>query len=198
MVAADLDPVEIVPAQVRAAAAKSPPREHRSEPDPLGCSEVETALEGCLWRGMQAEPPRVGVRIAVRGHHEGRPSDPDQLQHGWETEAVGYEHPQPRAGEGDVAGAAAIGSPAKGVDAPHELGVETDARAESKAASVDAPERDAPRSPSGKQRRGCTGSRGTPSARGRTLVPPPGMNPTGVDPSMPLSTSLKVPSPEKT
>src|SRR3954469_5845580 len=44
-----------------------------------------------------------------------------------------------------------------------------------------------------------SGSRGRPSARGRTLVPPPGTKPSGKSSrSTPFSTSLKPPSPEKT
>ena len=44
-----------------------------------------------------------------------------------------------------------------------------------------------------------TGSRGKPSARGSTLVPPPGTNPSGKSSrSTPFRASLKPPSPEKT
>ena len=43
-----------------------------------------------------------------------------------------------------------------------------------------------------------TGSRGSPSARGNTLAPPPGRNPNGTSPEAPLIASLYVPSPEKT
>ena len=42
------------------------------------------------------------------------------------------------------------------------------------------------------------GSRGSPSARGRTLVPPPGTKPSGMRPSLPFNASLKPPSPENT
>ena len=47
-------------------------------------------------------------------------------------------------------------------------------------------------------RAACTGSRGRPSARGSTLVPPPGTKATGTSSSRPLTTSLKAPSPPKT
>ena len=62
------------------------------------------------------------------------------------------------------------------VDAPDELGVEPDAGAEGEAAAVDAPERDALLAlRSGPARAAhATGSRGSPSARESTLVPPPG------------------------
>jgi hypothetical protein len=44
-----------------------------------------------------------------------------------------------------------------------------------------------------------TGSRGSPSARGSTLVPPPGMQPSGGAPGpSPFSASLNPPSPENT
>ena len=55
------------------------------------------------------------------------------------------------------------------------------------------------RSPgSARTRAASTGLRGSPSARESTLVPPPGMNPTRTSPSIPFTTSLKPPSPEKT
>ena len=47
------------------------------------------------------------------------------------------------------------------------------------------------------ERAAATGSRGSPSARGNTLVPPPGRKPKGT-PTAPFSASLYVPSPEKT
>ena len=47
-------------------------------------------------------------------------------------------------------------------------------------------------------RAAATGSAGSPSARGRTLVPPPGRKPIGTSRSSPFSASLKPPSPEKT
>src|SRR5581483_5248567 len=47
-------------------------------------------------------------------------------------------------------------------------------------------------------RAASTASRGSPSARGSTLVPPPGRNPIGSAPSAPFRASLYVPSPEKT
>ena len=47
-------------------------------------------------------------------------------------------------------------------------------------------------------RAASTGSRGSPSARESTLVPPPGRNPIGTSESSPFSASLKPPSPEKT
>src|SRR5438270_103617 len=49
-----------------------------------------------------------------------------------------------------------------------------------------------------RRRAASTGSRGRPSTRDRTLVPPPGRNPSGTRPSAPFSASLKPPSPEKT
>ena len=47
-------------------------------------------------------------------------------------------------------------------------------------------------------RAAASGSRGSPSARGSTLVPPPGTKPTTVSGRTPFSASLKPPSPEKT
>ena len=50
----------------------------------------------------------------------------------------------------------------------------------------------------GKEPGGLTGSRGSPSARGSTLVPPPGRKPTATSSSTPLTTSLNAPSPPRT
>jgi len=88
------------------------------------------------------------------------------------------------------------------VQPPHGLSVEAEPGRETEAAPVHRTERDAPRlfssTATATARAAATGSRGSPSARGNTLVPPPGRNPIGVAPSAPFSASLYVPSPENT
>ena len=93
----------------------------------------------------------------------------------------------------------AVGAPAARVHPADQLGVETDPGGEREAAPVRAPERDPPRPPGRVSRRAAaTGSRGSPRARGSTLVPPPGTKPRTVSGRAPFNASLKPPSPEKT
>src|SRR6185436_15495615 len=89
-----------------------------------------------------------------------------------------------------------VAAPAERVHPAHDLRVEPEAATESEPPPVRAADRDAARPPG--RKRLPEPARGRPSTRGRTLVPPPGRNPSGTLPSAPFSASLKPPSPEKT
>ena len=120
------------------------------------------------------------------------------LEHRLEAEAALGKRLHRRPGEDEIARPAAGLVAAAGVHSPHQLGIEPDPRGEAEAAPVRAAERDSPGVPAASLRAASTGSRGSPSTRGRTLVPPPGTKPSGTRPSLPFNASLKPPSPEKT
>ena len=108
------------------------------------------------------------------------------------------QRPDDRPGEGEVPGSLAVRPAPEPVDPAHELGVEPDPGVEGEPATVDAAEGNASRAAVGNARSGAFRVAWEPEARGSTLVPPPGTNPSGTSPTMPLITSLYVPSPENT
>ena len=136
--------------------------------------------------------PGVGVRVAVRDEREGctargRPPPGRPGSDRGETRRA----ESPRRTNADVARPSPVLASTARVDPADELGVEPDSRVEGEPPPVHPAEPDRPgRRRSREGRAAPTGSRGSPSARGSTLVPPPGTNPSGISLVTPFSTSL--------
>ena len=105
--------------------------------------------------------------------------------------------PSGGAREGSVAGAAPVAAAAEPVDRPHELCVEPTPALNPKRRPLARPSPMRRVRPAAMRVAAAAGSRGSPSARGSTLVPP-GRNPSGTSAETPFSTSLNVPSPANT
>ena len=126
--------------------------------------------------------PGIGVRIAVRDEDERGAAVPDDLERGIPAAPPLGDH-LPHRPRTQVARARAGCVTTELVEAPHRLAVEADAGREAEATAVHRAERDPPGPPLCDRRRDhagrVAGSRGNPSARGKTLVPPPGRKPSG-------------------
>ena len=188
VVTAHRDPVEVVPAQ---RVARRPPgrereQEGRQRPrrDRDGGEEVQPFLEGGLRARLDRHCLQEAVGVDVGNEHEGGAAVALHLEHRLEPAATIEQHAGERPEEREVTGPLALRRAPSLVDPPHSLGVDPDARAEPEAASVDATGRDraafcSRASASASRSAAATGSRGSPSARGNTLVPPPGTKPIG-------------------
>ncbi len=155
---------------------------------------------GARRSGQRAD---VRPRVEVGGGHEGAARAP---RHRGAASPFGRRSdPSPRARdlrrEDRRRRPAALAAPA-GVHAPHDVGVEADAGVEREAAAVEHAQRQGRTRPAPSAspiwRAAASSRRGSPAARGRTLVPPAGSGPTGSRPATPFSTSFAVPSPANT
>ena len=164
---------------------------HRARRHPRRRDEVEPHA---AFREPQRERAGVGVGTAAAGEHERRAAVADDLELRLEVQAPPREQARDGGDEDDVSRPApVVGAPAR-LDAAHHLRIEPDARREAEAPTVDPAEADLLRPALdegvGDPRRGRTGSRGSPSAREKTLAPPPGRKPNGISPPAPLIASL--------
>ena len=152
--------------------------------------DVDAEVERRSARDPDPDAAGVGVRVAVRDERERRSAVAVHLERVREAAATRREQPQRLADEGRVARASPVLASTPRVDPPDELGVEPDPRVEGEAAPVDAAEADPARRARREALRRSNGiARGTERA-GSTLVPPPGMNPSGTSPPTPFRTSL--------
>ena len=97
-------------------------------------------------RRLKRNPACVAVRRPVGDERERSAAVPLDLERRGEPVVVPRERAEPRPGEGEVAGAAAVRATAEIVDGTHDLRVEPDAGGEAEAAAVHASDADAARS----------------------------------------------------
>ena len=209
-VAAHLDPVEIVAAErvarragrSRAHSSSGSERASASATPAPGSPARSNAASGATWmrQGLEEAVRVARSRRARRPHGRSPSTSSTRLE-----AAASLESSRANVrDEGEVAGALAV------LRARPRSSTRRTASASSPMPALNAKRRPFTRpvemrrvrpraSASASCSAAATGSRGSPSARGSTLVPPPGMKPSGTSSrSIPFSASLKPPSPEKT
>ena len=157
--------------------------------DALRRDEVEAQLEARLGRKRSGHRPGVGEdRVVRRRARTRRGRDRAISSRGSKPRS---EQPARRSREGEVAGPPAVVRRAQVVDSPHGLGVDADARPRTRSAGRSTRPSEIRRVRRAAIRRAAApGSRGRPSARGSTFVPPPGTKPSGTPTEGRSATSL--------
>ena len=144
--------------------------------------EIDAGFEARSGSDPQRHRADVRIRITVRNEHErGAPNSLD-LELRAPPAPPFEDHLPDRAHERQVARAGSAGRAPQGIEAAHGLCIEPDPGREAEAPAVHGSRARSgaaatPAIAAPAARAASTGSRGTPSARGRTLVPPPGQEP---------------------